>query len=100
MPAAPENATGELLDNKSSLNYCNLKLSWQHPYDQNGTINMFEIVMKETGSVGNVDESEIIHEVYKIPAKNYQPVYSHTVSFFCQQKGHYAPINLEHQTII
>lgn len=44
---------------------------------------MFEIVVEEEKkqSLGNVDESEMIREVYKIHAKNYQPVYSHIVSY-------------------
>lgn len=83
MPAPPENVTYQVVDCQDSTDYCNLNISWTHPYYPNGTINAFNIILNSTYFNSSYsEEDQTIHEVYKIIDEEYLPRYHYQVWFF------------------
>ncbi|XP_044263744.1 uncharacterized protein LOC123010725 isoform X2 [Tribolium madens] len=68
VPGAPSNITYKIVDCKESLDYCHLNVTWLHPYNQNGSIESFHIVLNGTD---NNNSTNNIQEVLKIFNSSY-----------------------------
>lgn len=81
VPAAPENVTYQVVDCQDTTDYCHLNVSWLHPYNPNGTISAFNIILNSTHfNTSYSEEDQTMHEVYKIANDTYLPQYTYQVS--------------------
>ncbi|XP_044744390.1 uncharacterized protein LOC123306449 isoform X2 [Coccinella septempunctata] len=76
VPGQPTNITYRIVDCSVTFEFCNLNISWLHPYDQNGTIQGFNIVLNSTDLTGS---NESFNEEMKISDKNYSPRYTYQI---------------------
>ncbi|KAK9872527.1 hypothetical protein WA026_017992 [Henosepilachna vigintioctopunctata] len=74
VPGQPTNITYKMVDCSSSALYCNLNISWLHPYNQNGTITSFNVFLN-TSEAG----SENFEGTYVISNENYLPKYTYQI---------------------
>lgn len=81
MPGKPTNITYRMVNCNNFSDYCHLNVTWLHPYDQNGTIEYFNLILNETIVGGSQSVSSHIHEVLKIDNKNYLPEYNYQVKY-------------------
>nr|XP_008195175.1 PREDICTED: uncharacterized protein LOC662380 isoform X1 [Tribolium castaneum] len=78
VPGSPSNITYKIVDCKESLDYCHLNVSWMHPYNQNGSIESFHIVLNGTDN----DTANSIQEVLKIfNSSYYVPRYEYQIKY-------------------
>ncbi|RZC27695.1 uncharacterized protein BDFB_000742, partial [Asbolus verrucosus] len=70
-PGPPTNITYKIVDCEDALDYCHLNISWLHPYQQNGTITSFHIVLNGTDN----NTTKVIQEVLTVNNKTYLPKY-------------------------
>ncbi|XP_049826701.1 uncharacterized protein LOC109605342 isoform X2 [Aethina tumida] len=81
IPGTPTNITYEVVDCQEIEDYCNLNVSWLHPYYQNSTITSFHINLNSTKKNSVTKEHEIIHEVMKIFNNSYQAEYTYQIKY-------------------
>ncbi|KAJ8973052.1 hypothetical protein NQ317_011332 [Molorchus minor] len=79
IPGAPTNVTYKVVDCVDSTEYCNLNVTWSHPYNENGTITSFELILNSTDKYKNSEEDKYIQEVYQVVNKSYLPIYTHQI---------------------
>lgn len=77
-PGKPTNITYQILDCSVKMEFCNLNISWRHPYYQNGTITAFNIQLNETDSSDGIEKH--FSSITKVVGQNYSPKYSCQVS--------------------
>ncbi|CAG9860166.1 unnamed protein product [Phyllotreta striolata] len=64
VPGAPTNVTYKVAECPKEKDYCNVDVSWLHPFIQNGTINSFEIVLNGTDTKERKEIHEVINDTY------------------------------------
>lgn len=87
VPGIPTNVTYKIVDCHISTDYCHLNVSWLHPYNENGTITSFNIILNSTHRDVNSEDSQYIHEVYKVENKTYLPKYTYQVIIYTERSG-------------
>lgn len=81
VPGKPSNLTYHIIKGKKGGSPCNLNISWDHPYEQNGTITMFDVILEETSYDLAADTLRTIREILKIDERSYQKRYSYIVNY-------------------
>ncbi|CAH0552096.1 unnamed protein product [Brassicogethes aeneus] len=81
VPGSPSNISYQIVDCQNQADYCNINVSWLHPYNQNSTITSFIIKMNGTKNLSKTDEHEQISEVYKIINDTYLPKYTYQIKY-------------------
>ncbi|KAL1513774.1 hypothetical protein ABEB36_003139 [Hypothenemus hampei] len=82
VPAKPENVTYQVVNCEENTDYCHVNISWLHPYEPNGTISAFNIILNSTYYNSSYsEEDQSIHEVYKIINDTYLPSYTYQVKY-------------------
>ncbi|XP_050510220.1 uncharacterized protein LOC114349462 [Diabrotica virgifera virgifera] len=79
VPGQPTNITYKMVNCRSDYEYCDLNISWLHPYHQNGTITQFEIVLNSTNIKKEAEDDKYIHEVYTVLNKTYYYDYTYQI---------------------
>nr|CAI5845464.1 unnamed protein product [Callosobruchus analis] len=79
VPGPPQNITYQIVD--CTHNYCNMNVSWNHPYDQNGTITAFNIILNSSEIQEGVEDDKFIQEVHRIENRSYHPLYNHQIKY-------------------
>nr|XP_022908234.1 uncharacterized protein LOC111419633 [Onthophagus taurus] len=74
VPGKISNLTYNVINCSEILEYCNLNISWTHPWNQLGAITAFEIVLTE------VNENKGLNEIYTITGE-YSPTYYHIINY-------------------
>uniref|UniRef100_A0A1Y1KUY6 Fibronectin type-III domain-containing protein n=1 Tax=Photinus pyralis TaxID=7054 RepID=A0A1Y1KUY6_PHOPY len=81
VPGKPSGLIYNTIKGKNYGSPCNLNISWEHPYDQNGTITLFEVFLEETSYNFAADTSKTIHEILKVDKQSYQKRYSCVINY-------------------
>lgn len=79
VPGRPSNITYKIVNCNELTEYCHLNVSWMHPYNQNGTINVFILELNETSVQNKIKVVSYIVEVFKLTKKQYAPIYNYQV---------------------
>lgn len=81
VPGAPRNVTYRIVGCEQSTEFCHLNVSWLHPYNQNGTITAFNIILNSTDEHRDINDTKYIQDVYKIENNTYYSYYTYQVKF-------------------
>ncbi|CAH1965540.1 unnamed protein product [Acanthoscelides obtectus] len=79
VPGAPQNITYQIVE--CTYSSCNLNVSWNHPYNQNATITMFNIILNSSEIREGIEDDKFIQEVYRMENKTYRPVYAYQIKY-------------------
>ncbi|KAG5891652.1 hypothetical protein JTB14_020070 [Gonioctena quinquepunctata] len=81
VPGKPTNITYKIVDCHVSTDYCHLNVTWLHPYDQNGTITSFNIILNSTDKRKDSEDDKYIHEIYMVNNKRYYHDYTYQIKY-------------------
>ncbi|CAG9813738.1 unnamed protein product [Phaedon cochleariae] len=79
VPGKPTNVAYKMVDCHIAFDYCSLNITWLHPYNQNGTITSFEIILNHTDHRKDPEDLKFVHGVYKVDNKTYYRDYTYQV---------------------
>lgn len=81
VPGKPSNISYKMIDCNKLNGDCNLNITWMHPFNQNATITMFDVILNETSYTFVGDTLKTIHEIVKVKDKAYQRMYHCIVKY-------------------